>query len=443
MDLEEMLAEREWRAAEQTRQLESCQTLIMLSANVAGPIKSFPLLLKGFSEAQRLLESRLDQEGIPWTDRGKHCHSGGPTAFYALEAPAGAAKRIACDIEQISDLGRLLDLDVVTRGGVKWDRGQVGYPPRQCLLCGRPAAECGRSRRHSVEALQWETVRRLREYFRSRYAAQVEKAALRAMLYEVSVTPKPGLVDRINCGAHQDMDFFSFVDSAAAIAPFFGKLCRAGYDNPEGGVAFCRSVQRLGLDAEAAMYDATGGVNTHKGLIFSLGLLAAAAGQWFARSLERPEETLTAETLCRQEKALAEEFLPELKKPLDTHGHAVCEKYRTAGIRGEAASGFRSVLRCVLPHLRQGSDSLEQRGMRALVELMASVEDTNVLFRGGRQALRELSRQACASLTLSPEELERALADWDKKLCRQGISPGGCADLLAVGYFLYFLETFK
>lgn len=81
--------------------------------------------------------------------------------------------------------------------------------------------------------------------------------------------------------------------------------------------------------------------------------------------------------------------------------------------------------------------------MRALVELMASVEDTNVLFRGGRQALRELSRQACASLTLSPEELERALADWDKKLCRQGISPGGCADLLAVGYFLYFLETFK
>ena len=178
-------------------------------------------------------------------------------------------------------------------------------------------------------------------------------------------------------------------------------------------------------------------------MIFSLGLLAAAAGQWFARSLERPEETLTAETLCRQEKALAEEFLPELKKPLDTHGHAVCEKYRTAGIRGEAASGFRSVLRCVLPHLRQGSDSLEQRGMRALVELMASVEDTNVLFRGGRQALRELSRQACASLTLSPEELERALADWDKKLCRQGISPGGCADLLAVGYFLYFLETFK
>ena len=104
-----MLAEREWRAAEQTRQLESCQTLIMLSANVAGPIKSFPLLLKGFSEAQRLLESRLDQEGIPWTDRGKHCHSGGPTAFYALEAPAGAAKRIACDIEQISDLGRLLE----------------------------------------------------------------------------------------------------------------------------------------------------------------------------------------------------------------------------------------------------------------------------------------------------------------------------------------------
>lgn len=166
-----MLAEREWRAAEQTRQLESCQTLIMLSANVAGPIKSFPLLLKGFSEAQRLLESRLDQEGIPWTDRGKHCHSGGPTAFYALEAPAGAAKRIACDIEQIPDLGRLLDLDVLTRGGVKWDRRPGGVSAQTVPFVRPSRSECGRSRRHSVEALQWETVRRLREYFRSRYAA--------------------------------------------------------------------------------------------------------------------------------------------------------------------------------------------------------------------------------------------------------------------------------
>ena len=282
VSLEEMLAEREWRAAEEMRQLETCAVLMVLSTNVAGPVKTFPLLRKGFEEARQLLETRLDQEGVSWSLRGVHCHDGGPTAFYAVETEATLAKRIACAVEETPGLGRLLDIDVLTAGGVKLERGQEGYPPRQCLLCGRPAFECGRSRRHSVEELQRETVRRLTEYFLSQYARQVEQAALRAMLYEVSVTPKPGLVDRRDSGAHRDMDFFTFVDSAAAIAPFFNRMCRLGYHSPRSNSAFCRELRTLGMDAEAAMYRATGGVNTHKGLIFSLGLLTAAAGQWFA-----------------------------------------------------------------------------------------------------------------------------------------------------------------
>ena len=106
-------------------------------------------------------------------------------------------------------------------------------------------------------------------------------------------------------------------------------------------------------------------------------------------------------------------------------------------------SGFESVLREVLPCLRRECGTLEQRGMWALVRLMASVEDTNVLFRGGPSALQELARQASERLTSPPEDLEASLADWNATLCRQGISPGGCADLLAVGYFLYFLETLE
>lgn len=441
VSLEEMLAEREWRAAEEMRQLETCAVLMVLSTNVAGPVKTFPLLRKGFEEARRLLETRLDQEGVSWSLRGVHCHDGGPTAFYAVETEATLAKRIACAVEETPGLGRLLDMDVLTAGGVKLERGQEGYPPRQCLLCGRPAFECGRSRRHSVEELQRETVRRLTEYFLSQYARQVEQAALRAMLYEVSVTPKPGLVDRRDSGAHRDMDFFTFVDSAAAIAPFFNRMCRLGYHSPRSNSAFCRELRTLGMDAEAAMYRATGGVNTHKGLIFSLGLLTAAAGQWFALTLEGTEEPLKAKALCGTEKILAQEFLPSLKRPSNTHGHAVCTKYQAEGIRAEAVSGFESVLREVLPCLRRECGTLEQRGMWALVRLMASVEDTNVLFRGGPSALQELACQASERLASPPEDLEASLADWNAALCRQGISPGGCADLLAVGYFLYFLET--
>ena len=441
VSLEEMLAEREWRAAEERRQLDSCAVLIVLTANTAGPVKDFPLLRRGFGEARHLLETRLDQEGIAWQLRGVHTHPGGPSAFYAVEAAVSEVKRITCAVEETPWLGRLMDMDVLTANGAKWERGRVGYPPRKCLLCGRPAHECGRSRRHSVEELQRETVRRLTEYFLSQYARQVERAALRAMLYEVSVTPKPGLVDRGNCGAHQDMDFFTFVDSAAAIAPYFGELCRLGFRSPEGGPRFCGGLRTVGMDAEAAMYRATGGVNTHKGLIFSLGLLAAAAGQRFRLAMEGTEKALTAEALCEQEKALAREFLPGLKRPPDTHGHAVCGRYQAEGARGEALSGFQSVLRAVLPHLRRRSGTLEQRGLWALVELMATVADTNVLYRGGAPALRELAQQAAVLLELPPEKLEETLSGWDAELSARGISPGGCADLLAVGFFLYFMET--
>ena len=81
--------------------------------------------------------------------------------------------------------------------------------------------------------------------------------------------------------------------------------------------------------------------------------------------------------------------------------------------------------------------------MRALVELMASVEDTNVLYRGGPSALQELARRAVGIAAACPENLESILAEWNQDLCRKRISPGGCADLLAVGYFLYFMETLE
>ena len=299
---------------------------------------------------------------------------------------------------------------------------------------------CGRSRRHTVEQLQRETVRRLTACLFSRYAEALEQATLRAVLYEVSVTPKPGLVDRNNTGAHRDMDFFSFLDSAVAIAPFFRQLFTLGWNAEEEGNRLYREIRCLGQAAEDAMYRATGGVNTHKGLIFSMGLLSVAAGQYAAKHLAEGWSIPTAEQLCRVEQELAQGFLPQLRRDVTSHGNAVYRQYRTGGIREEAASGFRSVQQYVLPRLRREGGSLEDRGIRALVELMAHVEDTNVLFRGGRKALRTLAQQAEIILETEPSRRSLLLERWDKSLSHQGISPGGCADLLAIGYFLYFWE---
>jgi len=109
-------------------------------------------------------------------------------------------------------------------------------------------------------------------------AAQIASLALEALLAEAAATPKPGLVDRVNCGAHADMDFFTFQVSAAAIAPFLSVFVRTGTEHTGDASALLARLRPVGMEAERAMFVRTGGVNTHKGAIFSFGVLLGAAG---------------------------------------------------------------------------------------------------------------------------------------------------------------------
>ena len=122
---------------------------------------------------------------------------------------------------------------------------------------------------------------------------RIGACAVEAMLYEVSATPKPGLVDRANNGAHHDMDFFTFMSSAAALRGYFDECAAIGAGHcqqPIEGLLPC--LQAAGIVAERQMFTLTQGVNTHKGMIFSLGILAGAAG-WAAAG----RKGLTAEYL--------------------------------------------------------------------------------------------------------------------------------------------------
>ncbi len=441
VSLEEMLRERERRAARQAALAAPGAVLVMVSMNMAGPIKSFPLLLQGFAAATKRWEGRLQRIGIPFSLLESSREKTGAVAFYRVEAPGKTVKSMACALEELPHLGRLLDVDVL-EAGRKWERGELGLPERRCLLCNAPAALCGRSRRHSVEQLQQETVGRLLAYFGDEAQRQTAAAAGRAMLYEASVTPKPGLVDRRGSGAHGDMDFFTFLDSAAVLSPWMGRMCRWGFESRAWDEEAFAHLQGLGQDAEREMFQITRGVNTHRGMVFSLGLLAAAAGHLrFAQLQGGPAPG--AEELCAAAADLARHALKDLGRDTASHGGAVFAAYESGGVRQEAAAGFPAVRRDVLPHLRRGQGTLEQRGKRALVELMAHVEDTNVLYRGGKAALAALSSKAQAIRLLPEEALDPALEEWDAELCVSGISPGGCADLLAVGYFLYFMEGGK
>ncbi|HDR2793632.1 TPA: triphosphoribosyl-dephospho-CoA synthase CitG [Enterobacter asburiae] len=269
----------------------------------------------------------------------------------------------------------------------------------------------------------------------------VAELAAEAMYREIALTPKPGLVDRANNGAHQDMTFTLFMDSIAVITPWYSLFFKAGRETASlGGEQTLRALRPIGLACEQAMFVATGGVNTHKGGIFSLGLLCAAAGRLTQRNVELTQRSLCEETrvICR---GIVEQ---ELKKSgvAKTKGEQLFQTFGFTGARGEAASGFITVRTFGLPLLESSFQlgASEREGLlRMLLGLMAENPDTNVISRGGVTGLNYVRRYARRLLkikNLNSKILENALTRMDAELIRRNLSPGGSADLLAVGWLL-------
>ncbi len=252
----------------------------------------------------------------------------------------------------------------------------------------------------------------------------IAKLARAALEREVLLTPKPGLVDAANTGAHHDMDKDTFLRSAAALEPWFRRMAQAGEGLAHLAPArVLPHLRPLGLQAEADMYAATSGVNTHKGALFSLGLLCGAAGWLTANG--RP---VTCDALCDLAARMTAGITARELRGSQTHGLAAHAQYGAKGVRGEAEAGFPSVRQLALPWLKQpNGDYL------ALLSLISAVRDTNVLHRAGEEGLGWLQSRATELLAdFSLEKLRRL----DRDCIEKNISPGGCADLLAIAFFL-------
>ncbi|MBY6262716.1 triphosphoribosyl-dephospho-CoA synthase CitG [Azospirillum sp. 412522] len=264
-----------------------------------------------------------------------------------------------------------------------------------------------------------------------------------SLLREVLLTPKPGLVDRRNCGSHRDMDLSSFLASARAIAPWFCLFFERGLEGcAVPAELFLAGIRADGMACERAMLRATGGVNTHKGSIFAFGLLCAAAGR-----LAGQGRALAREPLCAEVATVCAGVVEELRRPGEagTAGERLYRRHGLTGARGEAASGFATVRDHALPAFEQ----LRSHGSRtalhaALLELLAFNPDTNVVSRGGLEGLTFLQGEAMRLRrdggVAAPDYLRR-LAALDDEAIRRNLSPGGSADLLAVTWFLVHLPV--
>ena len=271
---------------------------------------------------------------------------------------------------------------------------------------------------------------------------------MKALLDEAALFPKPGLVDPVSQGAHSDMDFTTLVRSAAALQQGFYKCARIGYESAAPAQPIAAAVRKqlrtAGLALEKAMFTETRGVNTHKGAIFIFAYLLGAAGQLsgvtqldgICNGVE------LTETLCAQVRALAaglcsKDMAGVSAKRTLTHGEQVFLQYGCTGIRGEVEAGLPLVQRNAaylagLTHLTQRDAYLY-----TLLHIIAENKDTNVLFRAGSAALRDLQTR-CASIITSGaagSTLYAAVEALDVYCIERHISPGGSADIFAAVLF--------
>jgi triphosphoribosyl-dephospho-CoA synthase len=263
-------------------------------------------------------------------------------------------------------------------------------------------------------------------------ATKLAQQATQALIDEARLSPKPGLVDSRGSGAHQDLTLALMERSAHSLTSTFYALALHSFQRP-ADIALRQEVGRLGREGEARMMQATGGVNTHRGAIWAMGLLVSAIAM-------QPEKD-TPQAIARRAAKLAslpDAFCP---KRFSKGSHAV-QRYQVSGAREEAQRGFPHILDLALPQLRDSrvkGATESQSQLNALLAVMTSLADTCVLSRGGMPALQAM--HACSRAVLSAGGTQTAagrvhLQALEKRMLSDNASPGGAADLLAATLFL-------
>ena len=438
--LDMILDAKEERVQHQQEYLSQGKTLICFTLNIPGRCKRCDLFDRGFELGCELILQQLTWNHIKLVKQEKICSEAGCELYVLCDSDALHIKTLMLQIEEHSDFGRLLDIDVLDHTGQKISRSDVGIKPRRCLLCEEMAAVCGRSRTHSYEDLLLNIIEILQETFAKQFLDRVETNAVRALIYEVAVSPKPGLVDRFNSGSHSDMDFFTFIDSASTLAPSFRSFAQQGRELADYPVQEVLSQLRYpGRLAEEKMNQSTRGVNCHKGIIFSLGVICCAIGMRYeqGKSFSVHETLQLSKEICT---SLLDDF-KDIKEPY-SYGEKLYIEYGIKGIRGEAADGYPSVENIALPalkrYLSQGL-SYNDAGVWTLLELLAVTEDSNILSRSDMETLRIIQSQARELLNAQEHSIQ-TISELDLQFIKKNLSPGGCADLLALTYFLHFME---
>lgn len=265
----------------------------------------------------------------------------------------------------------------------------------------------------------------------------VAHLATRALKAELNTTPKPGLVDTHDSGAHRDMDHALMMRSIRALHPYFVKLATLGYDSPQ--LPAHNDIVSIGLEAEKAMFKSTGGVNTYKGALFSMGLALTAAtyiiGRGKVATTTHGKEYVPGDLLS----ATITQFANGFPDTSGTHGSRAKQLAQSGcslkSALDNAREGYTQLFGEWLPFYEtriKGDDSYVKH--KTLLRIMCDLDDTNIVYRTDYATMQQVKTQA---RHLLEDFSEAGIDDLNRDFVSRNISPGGSADMLALVVFLF------
>ena len=347
-------------------------------------------------------------------------------------------------LEEKHILGRCVDIDVYDEKGNGMSRQQFGLGKRKCMLCDELAFVCGRTMKHSHAEIKEHIASRYvmfqkHNIKREKLASLLSDTALEGMIYEVSSYPSFGLVSPLTNGSHNDMDFFTFLDSSFALKKGFKKMAETIYSPLPLDIAF-KKLRAIGKETEVEMFKVTNDVNTHKGMIFLLGIAISTT----ARALYEKKEFSQIQDIIKE---MTKDILKDFdkinpSKPL-THGEKLFVEHGFTGIRGEIENGLDIIFNGslgIFTETYEKTKNFNRAALQTLIYLMGKVMDSTIVYRHDFDMLEKVRKEMQEIFDrggIYIENSDQLFKELEARYIANRISPGGSADLLAITIFFY------
>lgn len=476
--VKDMMEARDAHALRQTELIKEYESpIISFTLNIPGPFKRSLDYDWVFFEGIREIEDRLNKNNIKIIYKKRYMEKWGNQCLFITDISDDMSlKKITSSIEDSSRLGRIFDIDIIKTNAMKTAREEVGFPGRKCLICENLASLCARSRRHSIDELVSYIDEIIKDEKKRIISELIKDSIESALIEEVQTSPKPGLVDMIDNGAHNDMDPKLFMKSAKAISPYLMKIYDLGFNKGQKRgdlIELFKEIRVVGIEAEKAMFNVTEGVNTHKGAIFTMGIILAATG--YSLSMGDLPDIYTilsiGNMMCRD--TLLRELEDIKKKPKNklTNGDKLYIMYGEKGIRGQAIEGFPVIKNIAYPLYRRSikekdellkslvlihgedlrdefreaidkendKDFTNALNINILLYIIMNLNDTNIVNRSSYEMM-EIYRDKTKGIIDKGGAFTKSGLEGIKRLnvfsIKENISPGGSADILSLTILL-------